>query len=459
MLVYPNLLLITCHDLGRLLGCYGNGTVHTPALDALAAEGTRFTRAFCTAPQCSPSRASLFTGRYPHSNGVMGLTHAQFAWDLHPEERHLGQILHDVGYATALAGVHHESRAGIPEDVAARCGMDEIVAPHRMEVSPPQSHGEALTDAALNWLDRKGSGTQPWYLQVGYHEPHRVRAQGRVEAGYMGFIGDYLEPDDEGGVAVPAYLCDTVLAQQELAELQGAVRALDAAVGRLLAGLRERGLAERTIVLFTTDHGLALPRAKCSLYDPGLETALLLRDPRLEQQRGCEVDALTSNVDLLPTLLDLLGLPVPERMQGHSLAPLLRGEAFTPRDEIFGEMTYHDYYDPRRCIRTARHKLIINFTAAPSFMDPSQSWQPRTVTVEPPDPALAYHPLLELYDLNADPYEWRNLADDPAHAVTRQDLLDRLARWMHETGDPLLAGAVTPPLHRMALGMLGVAEG
>jgi arylsulfatase A-like enzyme len=87
-------------------------------------------------------------------------------------------------------------------------------------------------------------------------------------------------------------------------------------------------------------------------------------------------------------------------------------------------------------------------------MDPGQSWRPRTVTVEPPDPARTYHPLLELYDLANDPHEWRNLADDPDHATLRAALLAQLARWMHETGDPLLAGAVTPPLHRMALDAL-----
>lgn len=454
----PNLLLITCHDLGRFLGCYGNETVQSPALDRLAAEGTRFTRAFCTAPQCSPSRASLFTGRYPHSNGVLGLTHAQFAWDLGPEERHLGQILREAGYTTALAGVHHESRSGSAAAIAARCGMDTILAQHGMESIVPQSRAEDLTDAALGWFDRARGREQPWYLQIGYHEPHRVAARTRAEDGYMGFIGDYLAPDEERGVAVPPYLQDTALAREELAELQGAVRALDAAVGRLLAGLRERGLDERTIVLFTTDHGLALPRAKCSLYDPGLETALILRAPDRAIAGGRTLDTLVSNVDLLPTLLDLLGLPIPERVQGRSLAPALRSEGFTPREAIFGEMTYHDYYDPRRCVRTARHKLIVNFTAAPGFMDPSQSWRPRTVTVVPPDPALDYHPLLELYDLADDPYEWHNLADDPAHATVRGELLDLLAQWMRDTGDPLLQGAVTPPLHRMALEVLNEAR-
>ena len=457
MAARSNLLLITCHDLGRFLGCYGNETVQSPALDRLAAEGVRFAQAFCTAPQCSPSRASLFTGRYPHSNGVLGLTHAQFAWDLHPDERHLGQILREAGYTTALAGVHHESRSGTAAEIAARCGMDEILAQHGMESTVPELHGDGLTDAALGWLDRVGDGERPWYLQIGYHEPHRVAARARTEDSYMGFIGDYLAPDEERGVAVPPYLQNTATAREELAELQGAVRALDAAVGRLLDGLRERGLAERTIVVFTTDHGLALPRAKCSLYDPGLETALLLRAPGVGVAGGRVLDPLMSNVDLLPTLLDLLGVPVPENVQGRSVAPALTGGAFTAREAIFGEMTYHDYYDPRRCVRTARHKLIVNFTAAPGFMDPSQSWRPRTTTVVPAEPALDYHPLLELYDLATDPHEWRNLAADPDHATIRAELLARLAGWMRETGDPLLAGAVTPPLHRMALAALGEA--
>ena len=443
----PNILLITCHDLGRFLGAYGIGTVRTPVLDAFAADGVRFARAFCAAPQCSPSRAALFTGRYPHSNGVLGLTHANFAWDLHEDERHLGQILREAGYTTALFGVHHESRAaGDPAVIAARCGIETIAL---------GGSGEAVSDRALAWLDGVTGGERPFYLQLGYHEPHRAPAHRREERGYMGFLGDEIAPDESRGVTIPPYLADTPGSRAEIAELQGAVRALDAAVGRVLAGLRERGVERETIVLFTTDHGVALPRAKCSLYDPGLEVALIVRYPARGWTGGRTVDALTSNVDLCPTLLEAAGLPISGRIQGRSLLPALDGEPFTPRDAIFGELTYHDYYDPRRCIRTERHKLIVNFTAAPAFMDPSQSWARRSTTVVPADPALAYHPLLELYDLAADPHEWRNLADDPAHADTLRDLLARLGRWMVDTADPLLAGAVTPPLHRRALAMLG----
>jgi arylsulfatase A-like enzyme len=265
----PSVLFVTCHDLGRFLGCYGRSTVQSPSVDRLAAEGVRFSQAYCTAPQCSPARASLFTGRYPHSNGVMGLTHSDFAWDLYPDEVHLGQILQGAGYSTALVGVHHESLRLPPEDVARRCGMDEVVSGGR---------GGVVTDRALDWLDRRDPN-RPFYLQVGYVEPHRLRPTARREEGYLGFLGDYLESDDARGVEVPGYLVDSPGARAEVAELQGAVRYVDAQIGRLFDGLAERGLAADTLVVFTTDHGIALPRAKCAVYDPGLEIALIVRHP------------------------------------------------------------------------------------------------------------------------------------------------------------------------------------
>ncbi|QOR70670.1 sulfatase [Ruania alkalisoli] len=452
-MVRPNILLLHCHDLGRFLGCYGHRTVHTPHLDALAADGVLFEQAFCTAPQCSPARASLFTGRYPHSAGVMGLTHRNFAWDLFPDERHLAQQLHENGYTTSLLGVQHESLASrTPEQMAARLGFDRAVPV--VEGTGAPDRAEAVAAAACAELDRLVEVNQPFYLQVGFVEPHRLPVNHRDEPGYTGFIGDHIDPDDSLGVDVPAYIADEgESTRTELAELQGAVRYLDEAVGQVLAGLAQRNLTENTLVIFTTDHGLALPRAKCTVYDPGLEVAWIMRGPTLGWTGGARRTELVSHIDLLPTLLEVVGAEPSARVHGQSLRPLLdEADSRTPdRDAVYGEMTYHDYYDPRRCVRTRTHKLIVNFTAAPGFMDSSQSWRPRTT---PRAPVRSFHPPVELYDLRVDPQEEQNLADDPEHAPVRDVLLEELHQWMRETADPLLDGAVTSPLHRMAVGAL-----
>src|SRR5438067_4313244 len=154
----PNVLVITCHDLGRYLGCYDQPTVQSPNLDALAADGVRFAQAFCCAPQCSPSRAAMYTGRYPHCNGVLGLTHANFGFDLHPSERHLGQVLHDHGYRTTLIGADHEVRHLSDAQAAARFGMDELIRPR---------HGVEIADAAIERLEAFPTNDRPFYLQLG----------------------------------------------------------------------------------------------------------------------------------------------------------------------------------------------------------------------------------------------------------------------------------------------------
>lgn len=433
----PNILLITCHDLGRFLGCYGVPTVRTPALDDFAEDGVRFTHAFCTAPQCSPSRAALYTGRYPHANGVMGLTHGDFAWDLHADERHLAQYLRDAGYATVLVGLIHEARS------AERCGFEEVAL--------SQERAEHVSDATLEVLARYAEQDRPFYVQIGYHEPHRVSSQGETRPDHMGFVAEYITPDDTLGITVPPYIVETPAARKELAELQGAIHHMDTAVGRVLDGLRSRGLADDTLVIFTTDHGLALPRAKCTLYDPGMETALLMRLPQRGWRGGITYTPLVSNVDILPTILDLVGIRSAPAIQGQSLLPLLDAGSYVPRNHVFAEKTYHDYYDPQRCIRTKTHKLIVNFSTAPAFMDPSQSWHPRSRPVVPADPPTAYHPPVELYDLTTDPYERENLAGLEEAQRVRDTLLAQLHRWMATTEDPLLDGAVDSPAHHRAV--------
>jgi N-sulfoglucosamine sulfohydrolase len=439
-----NVLIMHCHDLGRFLGCYGASGVSTPSIDALAADGVRFDRAFCTAPQCSPSRASLFTGRYPQEHGVLGLTHEDFGWDLRPDEQHIAAVFHDNGYRTALYGVHHESRVAPDADLARRLGFDEVVTGG----NAPKVAGRAV--AALTDLAERA---EPFYLQVGFNEPHRSPSP-TDPPGTMGFLRPGITPDTSNGVTVPPYLVDDEGARAEIAELQGATRAMDAGVGEVLAALRRTGLEDDTVVVFTTDHGLALPRAKCTLYDPGIEVALVVRSPQRGWTGGRSTADLVSNIDIMPTVVEAAGIPVPGRVSGRSVVPLLNGEPHQAREQVFAQITHHDYYDPRRCVRTARHKLIVNFSSAPSIMDSSQSWRPRSQPVTVQHGIPPYHPLVELYDLERDPAELTDVADHADHAAARDHLLAQLADWMQEVDDPLSTGPVPAPLHERAVGLL-----
>ena len=435
----PNILLFHSHDLGQFLHCYGIKTVQTPNLDAFAAAGVRFARSFCTAPQCSPSRASIFTGRYPHNNGVMGLCHANFAWDLHPEERHMAQVLKDAGYATWAVGVVHETKSGHQ-----RCGYDGYDS---------DALATTATDNAIRRLKELQAQSKPFFLCIGTIEPHRLRNPDPPHENY--FLGGHLQPDDALGVAIPGYLKDTPGTRREVAELQGAIRHVDENFGRLMQALKDLKLEENTLVIFTTDHGVALPRAKASLYDPGVQVALLLRYPRRPGWHGGVVpQPLVYNMDLLPSIMELIGVERPANLHGKSFLPLLEGGAYEPRKELFFEITYHDYYDPRRSIRTETHKLIANFTAAPAFMDPSQCWRPRSDTVVPENHATAFHPYLELYDLVADPHEQVDLAGKPKYAQIRKELACRLLQHLTQTDDPILQGAVTSPQHKKAVELL-----
>jgi len=439
----PSIVVFHCHDLGQFLHCYGVKTVQTPNFDRFAEQGVRFARSFCTQPGCSPSRASLFTGRYPHNNGVMGLTHANFAWDLRPEEKHLAQFLKEAGYATVAVGVIHETRSG-----AKRCGYDK----HINKVKAAEG-----TTAMIEQLKRLAAGKQPFYLYAGFIEPHRLpypKGPDHPDGGH-GFPGPHLKPDASLGVDVPGFLRDTPGTREELAGLQGAVRHVDEQFGRCLQAIQELGLEKNTLVIATTDHGIAMPRAKCSVYEPGLQVALLLRYAGRKGWYGGVVRTeMISNIDVLPTILEFVGVPVPANVQGRSFAPLLDGRPYTPNAAIFGELTYHGYYDPQRSVRTETHKLIANFSTARAFHDPSQQWRPKSDTVVPQNPASAFHPHLELYDLTRDPWEQVNLAGRPESAAIQSELARLLYQHMVETADPLLGGAVASPQHETTLRML-----
>jgi arylsulfatase A-like enzyme len=414
--------MIDCHDLGQHLGCYGWSTVPSANLDRLARAGVRFANSFCTAPQCCPSRAALYTGRYAHANGMFGLAHAPFNWRLHPTEVHLGRLMQQAGYVTAQVGVQHVTAH--QEEAVKGLGFDHALLCLEAGQTP---------DRVAEFLDNRPDG--PFFLNIGFVDPHRD-PQGLFKQ---------APPHRELGVEIPAYLPQTPEAEAELAEFQGVIHQLDQAVGRIWAMLTERDLLKDSWFIFTTDHGIAMPRAKCTMYDPGIETALIMLGEPFGLVGGRVYDELISNVDLLPTLLEMLGIPVPAKLQGHSFAGLLRGREYIPRTYLFAEKTFHTAYEPQRAVRSSRYKLIWN--AEVDIMNVAGDIMRSPIYPQMIQEIVAERPPFELYDLDLDPLERNNLFDHPDYATIRQQMAEELRSWMVETGDPLLNGPIPSPYH------------
>ena len=289
---------------------------------------------------------------------------------------------------------------------------------------------------ASEWLRSEAAKHRPFYLHVGFWETHRP------------FCGTEFQEEaarriDREALEVPGYLPDTPPARAELAELHQSVSRVDAAVGKILQALEEAKLDSDTLVLFTADHGLPFPRAKGTLYDPGIQVALMVRGG--QAKAGARVRDLTANVDMMPTLLQAAGLPVPERVQGQSFLGALGGDAAkrAAREAVYAEKTYHEHYDPMRCLRTNRHKYIHNFADRPMLVLPSDIYNsPTRQSILDDESIWAHRPQEELYDIARDPLEQDNLALQPQYADQCAAFKQQLHEWMRATGDPLLAGAI-----------------
>ncbi len=434
-MIRPNILYLHSHDTGRYIQPYGY-PVETPHLQAFAEQGVLFRHAFAASPTCSPSRAALLTGQYPHCCGMHGLANPAWGYRLDDPARHLSHQLNAAGYLTALAGVQHLAKAPV-SDIRS-LGYQVFLHENDLGEDVPDTHELAAGFIAKN-TDR------PWYLAVGFDETHRDNRQGNPLTGARFSKHTRYDPAtlDSRYCRAPAIFPDLPEIRSDWASFQAGVKRLDERIGHVLTALHRSGEADHTIVLITTDHGIAWPDMKCNLTDHGLGVMLLIRGPG-EFSGGRVVDALTTHLDVYPTLCDLIGIDRPRWLQGSSLLPLVRGEIANLHDAIYAEQGWHEVAEAQRAVRTQRFKYIRRF----------DSIGPKAVNC---DEGPAKRLLQEagwfdrhlgrelLFDLYLDPQERCNVAAIPAHCSTLQDLRGRLDDWMNRTNDPLLSGLAVPP--------------
>jgi len=409
----PNILYIHSHDSGRYLLPYGY-SVPTPNLKRLASEGVLFRQAFSAAPTCSPSRAALLTGQCPHQNGMLGLAHRGFS--LNDYRKHILYALRDAGYQSVLAGLQHIA------DKPERIGYDELLGASSTRVAD-------VVPKAVEFLNRRPSG--PFFLDVGFFETHR----------------EYPKPtpaDDPRYIQPPAPIPDTPETRADMAAFHASARILDQGVGQVLEALDRNELAGNTLVISTTDHGLAFPLMKCNLTDSGWGVSLIMRGPGV--LRGGKVcEAMVSQIDLYPTICELLELKRPVWLEGKSFLPVLRGEKKEVNEEVFAEVNYHASYEPGRAVRTRRWKYIRRYDGRTAPVLPNCDDGPSKSLWLEHGWRQQLQPQEQLYDLIFDPTEHHNLVADRQSTSVLAEMRARLEAWMKRTDDPLLRGPVPAP--------------
>ncbi|NOY09450.1 MAG: sulfatase [Spirochaetes bacterium] len=418
-----NIVYIHSHDSGRYFEPYGYH-VKTPEIMKLAEDGVLFRQAFSTAPTCSPSRAGLLTGVSPHTCGMLGLAHRGFS--LFDYNLHIVNQLNNNGYETALSGIQHVASR------KERIGYTRILGNSSFAMSKDFNfdtvgYDKSNAAAAARYIKHEKPADKPFFLSFGMFNTHRIFPP----------VGKNINPDY---IRPPFPAQDTKENREDFAGFLTSVSAVDFCAGLVLNAVKDAGIENETIIIFTTDHGIAFPEMKCTLYDTGIGVALILKYPG-NPRPGRVIDELVSHLDLYPTLCDLAGLKKPDRLQGMSLLPLLEGKKASLRNEIFGEVTYHAAYEPMRCIRTKRYKLIKRFDENLNIVASNiDDCSAKTLLInsgylEKPNRREM------LFDLCLDPLERINRIDDPDYLKIYNDLNKRLIDWMDNTDDPLLSGS------------------
>lgn len=449
----PNIVLIVADDHGTdAIGCYGNKVIKTPNIDLLAADGIRFTNAFCTTASCSPSRAVLLSGLHNHNNGMYGLEHTFHHFESFKNIKSLPLLLAAAGYRTARIGKYHIA----PESVYKfETVLSEGLAndPNTLGRSPVE-----MAEKCVGFIEN----SEPFFLYYASDDPHRSNGIlpnglptfnsypapnrfGNREQSYPGVKEVVYSPDH---VIVPGFLPDNKATRAEIAQYYQAVSRLDQGVGKLVKILKDAGKYENTLIIYLSDNGVAFPGAKTTLYEPGIKLPLIVKLPA-NMHRNEVRDALISWVDIAPTILDYAQTDFKsQNMHGHSFRKVLENKKETGQQQIFASHSLHEItmYYPMRVIRNERYKLIYNIANELTFplaldLVESSAWQSVVSTGSAlfgsrSIQSFLHRPKFELYDIQKDSAEVHNLAYQTQYKAVMNDLLMKLKQFQRNTKDP-----------------------
>jgi arylsulfatase A-like enzyme len=446
----PNILWLTVEDMSPNLGCYGDDYATTPNLDNFARDSVRYTRAFATAPCCSPSRSTLITGCYATSLGTQRLR-SEFAIPDHI--RGYARYLRDAGWFTSNNVKTDYNFAGLKEFCAVNWDQNS---------------------AKAHWRQREDG--QPFFSIFNITTTHQSRTSVWSFEQFEKQIASKLPAElrhDPAKAPIWPYYPDTSLVRRTVARYYDCITRMDQEVGDLLRQLEDDGLADNTIVFFYSDHGMGMPRGKRLLHDSGMHVPMMIRFPEKWQHLapsgpGTTTDRLVSFIDFAPTVLSIAGLDIPGYMQGSAFLGPKQGP---PRSYVYGARDRVDeVFELSRSIRDKRYLLIRNYMPHLSWMPPEfysdQSDMRRELKQLAADGRLnaaqttyaaPRKPTIEFFDTQKDPHQIHNLADDPAQQDRIKEMLAALQKWQEETND--LGFFTEPNLRRRLDGLTPLVFG
>ena len=408
----PNIVVIIGDDISvDDFGCYGNPNIRTPNVDKLAANGLRLNNAYLTISQCSPTRCSIMTSRYPHNTGA-----PELHIPLPKGQIMFPQLLKESGYYTLSAGKWHMGEY-------ARHAFDKIYG--------GGAGGEE------KWLDSlKGRPMDnPFFMWFAAYDAHRSWDD-KIQ----------LKRHKPADVIIPPYMVDTPEVRQDLVQYYDEVQRLDRCTGEVVAELKKQGVLDNTIIIFMADNGRPFVRSKVRLNDSGIKTPFIVHWPAGIKHNGQTSDSLVSVIDIAPTILEIAGLKSPETFQGVSFSKLLNDPKASIRQYVFAEHNWHTQIAHERMVRHGNYVYIRNAhpqlpqtialkSARPNLSQLRELAKANKLTHAQLDPLLAPRPPEELFNVANDYHQINNLAANPEFSAVLNNLRKVMDQWQKQTGD------------------------